>query len=254
MEDKKNFMFITRDKTISGSVTDETERLTIVLNGIDDGIYDIYLSGIHKAEADTRGRGRFVKRIDEIFGGDVVIKKDGEEIAWIKEDIKEEEITAYELEEEKVQEEEKNEEIREDYSVSPDISAIIARFRDQMARLENESVIDKKDIGYIEDGKKEKEEKPEDKWEMISPDDLWGLPIKDIRLPSSLFCIYGQLKFRHLYMMEMSDRYRVAVPDIFKNENMQYASRNGFYCISTLDGREVKEGEVGYWMADILKN
>ncbi len=253
-EERRNRMLITCNKAISGSIAYEADRLTIVLNGIDDGVYDIYLSDSHKEEADTRGRGRFIKRINGIFNGNVVIKKDGETIAWTREDEDKAEEMTESIEEESVYEntdDENKAEEKEEYSFSTDISSIIARFREQIEKLEKGSVFDKEDIAYIEEGKKEKKE---NEWKMICPDDLWRLPIKDIRFPSSLFCIYAHLKFGHIYLSEMSDRYRVAVPDVFKNENMPEASRCGFYSISTLDGKEVKEGEEGYWMADILKN
>ena len=260
-EGRRNRLLITCNKSISGSVTDEGDRLTVVLNGIDDGIYDIYLSDSNKQEADTRGRGRFIKRINGSFGGNVVIKKDGEIIAWTEEeeekteklkDCVNEEIV-YDDVYDKEGADEKTLEEKEEYSFSTDISAIISRFRKQIERLEKESVFDKDDIAFIEEGEREKT-KTENEWKAVCPDDLWLLPIKDTSFPSSLFCIYAHLKFGHIYVLEMSDRYRVAVPDIFKKENMAAASKSGFYSISTLDGKEVMEGEEGCWMADIIKN
>ncbi|MBQ2753663.1 MAG: hypothetical protein IJF29_06050 [Firmicutes bacterium] len=255
-EERRNRILITCNKAISGSVVYEADRLTVVLNGIDDGVYDIYLSDSHKEEADTRGRGRFIKRINGASDGNVVIKKDGEMIAWTIDDENKAEEMTESTEEESVYEnadDENKAEEKEEYSFSTDISSIIARFREQIERLEKESLLDKEDMAYIEGGEKEDKNK-ENVWKAVCPDDLWMLPIKDMRFPSSLFCIYAYLKFGYIYLLEMSDRYRVAVPDVFKRENMVAASKNGFYSISTLDGKEVKEGEEGYWMADILKN
>ena len=250
-DDNKIYMFESHKEDVKGSVAVKDGRTIIIVNGIDDGSYDINFGDRFICKADTRGKGRIFKKIDENFTDErVIISKDGEEFAWIN--VKEEntepvgQYNCMDLcESEKTDEENVDEQT---YGFSSDLSTVINRFKEQIERLENMSVLTMEDIKYIEN-KDLKEE-----WDKITPDYIWKLPVKDIRFPSSPFCICGYMKYNYLLMKEMSDRYRIGVPDRFKSENMPYASSYGFYCFDTFKEKEANEGEEGYWLYDILKN
>jgi len=255
IDNKKTYMLETYDKGVNGSVTEERDGIKIVINGIDDGEYEIYDGTRFICGVDTKGKGRFIKRLDdESFSDGMIIKNGDKDIAWIKtekskDDIdieKDRDVTKDLFEYSRVDE--------SNYSFSSDFAEIIKKFKDQMERLEEEHIINKEDLSYIEGEKEEADEHEIIGWKTISPDDLWKLPIKDVKFPSCCFCIYGYLKYKHIYVCDMSDRFRVAVPDVFKGYNMPLASKMGFFCFSTLDGEMVGEGEEGYWMADVLKN
>ncbi len=263
MSDKKVYML----ENIKGSISVEKDKVTIVMSDV-EGEYELFLDDKKECGLSADYRGRVMKKIncDADNIGSVFIKKDGKTVAKTvfkeeKTEVKEvfrevkEEVEKIEEKPIKVFEEKKEEMPKTDYSFTSDFSTIIDRFKEQMARLEETRVIDEEDIAYIE--KKDRGFAPfsdEEKWERIYPDYLWRLPIRDIKFPSNLFVISGQKRYKHIILREMSDRFKVGVPDVYDDKNAQMAYTNGFYSFMSRDGGETENGTAGYWMADILKN
>lgn len=274
---KRVYMLSSENRDVKGSISVYDKTLTVIFDGAEDGQYDIFADSSIIAQAKAKANGRVIKKAELNDEAEVIrIKKDGKTIAWTeleKEGMKQADAetesnevgtAAYiERQEESLPEEVEIKEIKKEtmdmpkaeYGFSSDFSTIIKRFKEQMERLEEAKIITNEDKGYIENMEKRAAVLPfDDGWERIYPDHLWRLPIKDIYFPSNVFCIFGQKKYKHLVLKEMSDRYRVGVPDEYKKANAASASSCGFFSFMPIGGGEAKDGEKGYWLADILKN
>lgn len=153
----------------------------------------------------------------------------------------------------------KDEPQKEEYGFSSDLGTIIKRFKEQMGRLEKSEILTVKEIESIENSDKRTEggfmpfNDGDDGWEKVCRDYIWRLPIRDIHFPSNPFFMCSQKKYKHILFKDMGDRYRVGAADIYSEKNTAKAAAYGFYGFAAVDGKLPKDGDKGYWMADILK-
>lgn len=237
-----------RGENIRGSVAIEEERTVVFLNGC-EGEYEIYLGDRLLCGALSNHRGRIIKKLDADLnnGGEIVIKKDGRTEGYVKICVDESINNIIETEKEEPLVMGKNR--NADYGFCSDLSSVIEKFKEQIKRLEEEEVLKKEDVDYIN------EDVSVDKKEMkVYPDYLWNLPLKDIGFPSNPFLIYSQLKYKHILLRESENAFTVGAADVYDEENVKAAAENGFFCFETKEEGEVKNGDAGYWLADILKN
>lgn len=302
----KKVFIISAKYPIKGSITAEVNekgRLTVVMDGLEKGRYDIFMENEKIGQAEANDRGRLIKRIDvpadkitgkvfinisDEYGNDTGSAKismgESKVILSAKEEsgtepkaetgtinypedadaVPADEKLPYELEfntEPSPIFGEIKEKQRAEYGFSSDFGTIIKRFKEQMERLEKSEVLTAKEIENIENSgnmyKNNDTFMPfkdgDGEWEKVSGDFLWRLPVRDIHFPKSLFFICGQKKYGYIIMKELEDRYRVGAPDTYREKNAPKAAADGFYGFAAESGMLPTEGDMGYWMADILK-
>lgn len=251
-------VYMISGESINGSVAVEEERAVVFLNGC-EGEYEIYFDGVLLGEALSNARGRIIKKLnfDLNNGGELIIKKDGiregsaritaEEGALNETESEIESEIEIEKEELSVEKAEEPQEEKE-WGFCTDLSSVVKRFKEQLGRLEEAEVLKKGEVNI------NGEEEENNKEIKVCPDYLWRLPLKDIHFPSNPFLIYSRLKYKHILLKEGDDRFTVGAADVYDEKNVKAAAENGFFCFKTKTEGEVKNGDEGYWLADILKN
>ena len=279
--------------SVTAEVKDTGGRLTVLINGLEKGKYSVFIGDEKIGQADVGLKGRLIKHIDitadKAEGHFYIADENGREVCCAETDmggtVREK---AYIYKEVKDETEEVNEKTmaaeqypvtREypeaepqrlftpkeepqaaEYGFSSDLGTIIKRFKEQMERLEKSEVLTAKETEAIENsGKTEGKgftpfNDGDEGWEKVCRDYIWRLPVRDIHFPSNPFFTCSQKKYKHILFKEMGDRYRVGAADIYNGKNTAKAAACGFYGFAAESGKMPKEGDRGYWMADILKS
>ena len=149
---------------------------------------------------------------------------------------------------------------------------ITKRFHEELTKLEEQGVLSKEEMAYINGDKTEQKLRGIDycfannekitpffdrsnEWIRISSDELWLLPIKNCKLPKHPFVLCGEKKYRHLLLGKDVSRgegtYLLGVPDEYAAKNSMKAASLGFKRFDCCQDAEIKEGGYGYWIMDI---